>query len=294
MATTAIKKKKSKLNAVGIFDVFLTVFMLAFMACIIVPFLHVIAVSLSANKYVMANMVGIFPMGFTFDTYVQILSTGSFLQAYGNTIWYTAVGTLCSLTVTAMAAYALARGKLVGHKFFSIMITVTMFFSGGLIPTYMAIRDYGLINSRWVMILPSLCSTWNLIVLRSFFVAYPQEIIESGQLDGLQEAGVFFRLVLPTSKAALATIGLYYAVAYWNNYMTAKLYIRDQDLWPVSCLLRQILDQAGHQQTEEGTRMVEATVRYASIMIVITPIMCVYPWLQKYFVKGVMVGSIKG
>ena len=250
--------------------------------------------SVSDNKYVMANMVSIIPMGFTIDTYVQILKTGSFLQAYGNTIWYTVVGTVCSLTVTAMAAYALARGKMVGHKFFSIMITITMFFGGGLIPTYMAIRDYGLINSRWVMILPSLCSTWNLIVLRSFFVAYPQEIVESGQLDGLQEAGVFFRLVLPTSKAALATIGLYYAVAYWNNYMTAKLYIRDQDLWPVSCLLQQILKQAGSQENEEGVRLVEATVRYASIMIVITPIMCVYPWLQKYFVKGVMVGSIKG
>lgn len=294
MSTTIAKKKKSKLNAVGVFDVILVIIMLAFMACIIVPFMHVIAVSFSENKYVMANMVSIFPRGFTLSTYKQILSDGEFFHAYGNTIWYTVVGTVLSLTVTAMAAYALARGKMVGHKFFSLMITITMFFGGGLIPTYMAIRDYGLINSRWVMILPSLCSTWNLIVLRSFFIAYPQEIIESGQLDGLQEAGVFFRLVLPTSKAALATIGLYYAVAYWNNYMTAKLYIRDQELWPVSALLKRILDSAGQQEGEEGVRLIEASVRYASIMIVITPIMCVYPWLQKYFVKGVMVGSIKG
>lgn len=289
------KKKKSKLNAVGVFDVVLVIIMLLFMACIIVPFLHVIAVSFSENKYVMANMVSIFPMGFNIDTYVQILSTGDFTKAYGNTIFYTLVGTVMSLTATAMAAYALARGKMVGHKLFSLMVTITMFFGGGLIPAYMNIRNLGLLNTRWVMILPGLISTWNLIVLRSFFVAYPQEIIESGQLDGLQEAGVFFRLVLPTSKAALATIGLYYAVAYWNNYMTAKLYIRDKDLWPVSVLLRQMLDQAGTQQNEEtGVRLIEATVRYASIMIVITPIMCVYPWLQKYFVKGVMVGSIKG
>lgn len=294
MATIA-KKKKSKLNGVTVFDVILVIIMLAFMACIIVPFLHVIAVSFSENKYVMANMVSIFPMGFTLDTYKQILSNGDFFHAYGNTIFYTVVGTVLSLTVTAMAAYALARGKMVGHKLFSLMITITMFFGGGLIPTYMAIRDYGLINSRWVMIIPALVNTWNLIVLRSFFVAFPQEIIESGQIDGLQEAGVFFRLVLPTSKAALATIGLYYAVAYWNNYMTAKLYIRDQDLWPVSVLLQQMLDQAGTQANEEtGVRLIEATVRYASILIVITPIMCVYPWLQKYFVKGVMVGSIKG
>ncbi len=292
---TIEKKKKSKLNGVTVFDVVLVIIMLAFMACIVVPFLHVIAVSFSDNKYVMANMVSIWPKGFNINTYKEILSDGDFFHAYGNTIWYTVVGTFLNLVVTAMAAYALARRKMVGHKFFSLMITITMFFGGGLIPTYMAIRDYGLINSRWVMILPSLVSTWNLIVLRSFFVAFPQEIIESGQIDGLQEAGVFWRLVLPTSKAALATIGLYYAVGHWNSYMTAKLYIRDRELWPVSVLLQRILDQAGGQQDDEtGVRLVEATVRYASIIVVITPIMCVYPWLQKYFVKGVMVGSIKG
>ena len=290
-----IKKNKSRLNPVTAFDWILAIIMILFMASIILPFVHVIAVSFSEEKYVQANLVALWPKGFSISTYKQILSTGDFLIAYGNTIYYTVVGTAFNLTCTAMAAYALSRRKMVGHNIFSWMITITMFFGGGLIPAYMNIRDLGLINSRWVMILPSLVSTWNLIILRSFFIAYPQEIIESGQLDGLQEAGVFFRLVLPTSKAALATIGLYYAVGHWNSYMPARLYLRDSDLMPVQHLLRRMLDQAGSQISEEsGVRLVEATVRYASIVITITPIMCVYPWLQKYFVKGVMVGSIKG
>lgn len=295
MSKNVVKTNKSRLNAVTAFDVVLVIIMCLFMATIILPFVHVIAVSFSDNAHVMANKVSFWPKGFNMDTYKQILSGGEFLRAYGNTIYYTVLGTVCSLTVTAMAAYALARGKMVGHKLFSIMVTITMFFGGGLIPAYMNISNLGLINNRWVMILPCLVSTWNLIILRSFFIAYPQEIVESGQLDGLQEAGVFFRLVLPTSKAALATIGLYYAVAYWNSYMPARLYLRDSELMPVQHLLRKMLEQAGSQFDENsGVRLVEATVQYASIVVTILPIMCVYPWLQKYFVKGVMVGSIKG
>lgn len=293
---TKVKKNKSRLNAVTAFDVILVIIMCLFMATIILPFIHVIAVSFSSDAYVQANEVSFWPVGFNIDTYKQILlHDDRFITAYGNTIFYTVVGTAASLTCTAMAAYALARRKMVGQNLFSWMITITMFFSGGLIPAYMNISNLGLINNRMVMILPTLISTWNLIILRSFFIAYPQEIVESGQIDGLQEAGVFFRLVLPTSKAALATIGLYYAVAYWNSYMPARLYLRDADLMPVQHLLQKMLAQAGAQQNEEtGVRLIEATVRYASMVITILPIMCVYPWLQKYFVKGVMVGSIKG
>lgn len=288
------KKKTALYNRVGVFDVVLVIFMLLFMSCIILPFLHVISVSFSSTGAVSANKVGLWPVEFTLETYRQILEDGQFFSAYGNTIYYTVVGTVLSLTVTAMAAYALSRRKLVGHKLFSIMITITMFFGGGLIPTYLAISSYGLVDTRWAMILPGLVSTWNLIVLRSFFMAYPQEIIESGQIDGLQEAGVFFRLVLPTSKAALATIGLYYAVGYWNSYMPARLYIRDKALYPVQHLLRTMLSATANLEDDASTRLVEASIRYGSIVVTILPIMCVYPWLQKYFVKGVMVGSIKG
>ena len=171
-----------------------------------------------------------------------------------------------------------------------------MFFGGGMIPSYMLVNALGLFDTLWALTLPYMISTWNLIIMRSFFVAYPQEIVESGYLDGLTDAGVFLRLVLPTSKAALATIGLYYAVAYWNSYMSARLYISDTSLWPAQCLLQDMISNYATAAiiNREETDMVEAHVRNCAIMIVITPIMCVYPFIQKYFVKGVMLGSIKG
>ena len=286
-------KRHARYNRFGFFDAVLYFCIILFCACIVLPFLHIIAVSLSANKYVLLNQVSFLPKGLTLDTYRYILRDGTFLNAYKNTLIVTVTGTVLSLTVTAMCAYALSRRAIVGHKFFSIMITITMFFGGGLIPTYLAVESYGLVDSRWAMILPSLINTWNMIIMRSFFIAYPSEIIESGQLDGLQDAGVFFRLVLPTSKAALATIGLYYAVAYWNSYMSARIYIRDQALYPVQSLLQRMIQQA-MQETEVEEVHISSSVRYASIMVVVLPIMCVYPFIQKYFVKGVMVGSVKG
>ena len=176
------------------------------------------------------------------------------------------------------------------------MITVTMFFGGGMIPTYILVNNLGLMDSLWALILPCLISTWNLIIMRSFFVSYPQEIVESGYMDGLTDAGVFLRLVLPTSKAALATIGLYYAVAYWNSYMSARLYIVSTEKWPAQVLLQWILESfmLDAVVNRNDTSMVQASARNCGIMVVIAPIMCVYPFIQKYFVKGVMVGSIKG
>ena len=294
LAPNAVAKKR-KLNAVSAFDIILGIFMTLFMAAIIVPFVHVISVSFSGNGPVMAGKVGIWPVQFTTATYAKIFQDGEFFHAYGNTIFYTVVGTALNLIVTSMGAYALSRQRIVGHKLFSLMITITMFFGGGMIPHFIAYRSYGLLDTRWVMILPGLVSTWNLIVMRSFFISYPKEIIESGELDGLRDPGVFLRLVLPTSKASLATIGLYYAVAHWNAYLASRLYITSrEDLYPVQHLLQKMLSAAKADSAEDGQRMVALTVRYASIVISALPIMCVYPWLQKYFVKGAMVGSVKG
>jgi len=289
-------KHKSRLNRVTTFDVLLAIFMILFCATIVLPFLHVIAVSFSGKGAVMRNEVSFWPVNFTLDNYKEMLSNGKFTKAYGVTLFVTSVGTFLSLSTTAMAAYALSRRKIVGHKLFSTMIMVTMFFGGGIIPTYMLISDIGLLDNIWSLILPYMISTWNLIIMRSFFVAYPQEIVESGYMDGLTDAGVFLRLVLPTSKAALATIGLYYAVAYWNSYMSARMYIRTTDLYPAQLLLQDIVQNYAVDAiiNREDTNMVAASVRNCAIMIVITPIMCVYPFIQKYFVKGVMVGSIKG
>ena len=287
---------KSKLNSVSWFDVILGAIMIAFCATIILPFMHVLSVSFSSKGSVMRNEVLFVPKNFTFQSYYDLLKDGKYYRAYLNTIWVTGMGTTVSLMTTAMAAYALSRRKIVGHKLFSNMIMVTMFFGGGMIPTYMLVNSLGLFDSLWSMILPAAISTWNLIIMRSFFVAYPQEIVESGYLDGLTDAGVFLRLVLPTSKAALATIGLYYAVAYWNSYLSARLYISDNDKWPAQVLLQWMLENYSHRLVldRQESNLVEASVRNCAIMIVITPIMCVYPFIQKYFVKGVMLGSIKG
>ena len=287
--------KRAKYNRVSPFDVILYLIMILLMASILLPFMHVIAISLSTPAYVTGGMVSFLPKGITLETYKQILKGGSFLNAYKNTLFVTVVGTTISLVTTAMCAYALSRRAIVGHKLFSLMITFTMFFGGGLIPTYLSVARYGLTDSIWAMIVPSMISTWNMIIMRSFFTAYPKEILESGYIDGLQDSGVFFRLVLPTSKAALATIGLYYAVSYWNSYMPARIYIRNEDLYPVQHYLQKMLENLTVKEEEaDETVIVSESLRYASIMIVVLPIMCVYPFIQKYFVKGVMVGSIKG
>ena len=288
--------KRAKYNRISLFDIVLSLIMIAFMATIILPFVHVIAVSLSDAVMVMGNQVSFWPKGFTLYTYKTMLSTGDFMRAYGVTIFITVVGTFLALLITASCAYALSRRTMVGHTFFSLMITITLFFAGGMIPNYINIMNLGMIDTVWSLIIPTCLSTWNMIIMRSFFISYPSEIIESGMIDGLQDAGVFFRLVLPTSKAAIATIGLYYAVGYWNAYMNAKMYIQTNiHLRPVQMLLQDMIANVTQENVsgEEGA-MVAASVRYAAIMIVITPIMCVYPFIQKYFVKGVMVGSVKG
>lgn len=291
-----MERTNSRLNKTTAFDVVIAILMIVFCASIVLPFLHVIAVSFSGKGAVSRNEVSFWPVDPTLVNYVEMLKDGKFIRAYGVTITVTAVGTTFSLATTAMAAYALSRRKIVGHRLFSNMIMITMFFGGGMIPTYMLVNSLGLMDSLWALILPSMISTWNLIILRSFFVSYPQEIVESGYLDGLTDVGVFFRLVLPTSKAALATIGLYYAVAFWNSYMGARLYIATPAKYPAQLLLQRLVDSAADAMVinRAETELVEATVRNCAIMIVITPIMCVYPFIQKYFVKGVMVGSIKG
>ena len=292
--------KRKGLNRPTFFDVILAVLLILFCATVILPFVHLLAVSLSGKAVLIRGEVSLWPKDFTLSNYKDFLGSKAFnfFRAYRNTLFITVVGTALSLTTTAMAAYALSRRKMVGHGIFSAMITVTMFFGGGMIPTYMLVSSLGLMDTLWSMILPSMISTWNLIIMRSFFVAYPREVVESGYLDGLTDAGVFFRLVLPTSKAALATIGLYYAVGFWNSYMSARLYIREPDLQPVQMVLQNVVQNyaaglATNVNADE-TSLVAQSIQACAILLTILPIMCVYPFIQKYFVKGVMVGSIKG
>lgn len=282
---------------VSLLDVFIYLFMILVVLAILLPMIHMIAVSFSSDVYVMKSKVGLLPKGFTLKTYGYVFSDKRIFKAYGNTVLYTILGTSISLAITAMGAYALSSKRMIGHKFFSMMIVITMFFQGGMIPTFLAVRSYGLVDTIWGVILPGAVSTWNFIVMRSFFDNYPSEIREAGLMDGLTEAGIFFRLVLPTSKAVVATIGLYYAVGIWNAYFTPFMYLNDPDLFPLQLILHQLLTAGSSNNNAVSigdVLVVEESLKYATVLVTIAPIVAVYPFLQKYFVKGVMIGAVKG
>ena len=264
---------------------------------ILFPLLHVAAVSFSSSKHIYMNDISIYPKGFNIEMYKLVFKDPKIFNAYKNTIYYVALGTFLSLTVTSAAAYALSKKKLVFRKKFLGLILVTMFFSGGMIPTFLTVKNLGLYDTTWAIVLPGLISTWYLIIMRSFFEAFPEEIEESGKLDGLNDIGTLWYLVLPVSKAVLATIGLFYAVNLWNSYYAPFIYLDSQEKYPLQVILRAMLETG--QGLDGGTRtsdepVILESLRYATIIVSVVPIIIVYPFLQKYFVTGVMIGSIKG
>jgi len=246
----------------------------------------------------MNNEVTIFPKDLTLDAYIYVLTDKKVLIAYKNTFIYVVVGTFLSLAATSAAAYALSKKRLFMRKVWMIGIIITMFFSGGMIPTYLTVRRLGLYDTMWAMIIPSLISTYNLIVMRSFFLTFPEEVEESGKIDGLNDLGVFFYLVLPVSKASLSTIGLFYAVSIWNSYFTPFLYIETAEKFPLQIVLRSMLvagtSMNAVTMTGGDITMVPESLKYATVIVSIIPIIAVYPFIQKYFVKGVMIGALKG
>ena len=282
----------------NIFTFLKYLFLMFILLVIIIPILHVFSVSLSSNIKIMNNEVTIYPKEINFNAYKFVLTDKNVLNAYKNTFIYVIVGTLLSLSVTTAGAYSLSKKRLFFQKGWMIVIIITMFFSGGMIPAFLNVKKLGLYDTMWAVVLPSLVSSWNLIVMKSFFVAFPEEIEESGKIDGLNDLGVFYYLVLPVSKASLSSIGLFYAVGLWNSYFTPFLYLESKARFPLQIVLRSMLVSGTSLNaiTLSGgdTAMVPETLKYATVMVSIIPIMAVYPFIQKYFVKGVMVGSIKG
>ncbi|MGO4269078.1 carbohydrate ABC transporter permease [Paenibacillus sp. TAF58] len=281
----------------GLFDVILYLCLFGVVASCLYPFVYMIAVSFSGVVPVLKGQVFLWPKEFNWHTYAAVFHKPEIGRAYLNTILYTVLGTFISLLVSAAAAYALSKKHMLFKNFFMVMIVITLFFSGGLIPTFLVVKSYHLMDTIWAMIIPSAVSTWNLIVMRTFFGSMPQEVEESGKLDGLTDIGIFFRLVLPLSKAILATIGLFYGVAIWNNFFSAFLYLRNADLFPLQIIVRSMVLQG--QGTGAGniggdSLIVDESIKYAVIIITTVPILMVYPFLQKYFAKGALIGSIKG
>ncbi|WP_136607877.1 carbohydrate ABC transporter permease [Paenibacillus dokdonensis] len=286
-------------SRISLFTIVNTLIMLMVAAVMLYPFVYMLAVSLSGDVYVMKGEVTLWPKGFNLRMYELVLGDPKIWTSYRNTFVYTLLGTAIAMLITSMGAYALSRKDMMFHKGFTLMIVFTMFFGGGMIPTFLVVRSLGLVDTIWGMVLPGAVSTWNLILMRTFFSGIPKELEESGRMDGLNDVGIFFRIIVPLSKPVFATISLFYAVGIWNNFLYPLLYLRSQELFPLQVLLRNLVlagSVSSGQVTQIGgdNLVVEDSLKYATIMVSTLPILILYPFVQKYFVKGSMIGAVKG
>ena len=261
------------------------------------PFLYIIAVSFSGSQPVYRGEVFLWPLQPTLEGYRQVFAQKGLWSAYGNTLFYTVVGTACNLAATALAAYPLSRRQFFARRFCNFFLAFTMYFSGGLIPTYLLITNLGLYNTRLVMILPSLLSTYNVMVCRSAYSAMPDELVESAEIDGANDWQIFVRIAVRLITPTLAVLTLYYAVGHWNDFMTALLYLSNSKLVPMQVLLRRVLIQSSSELlggVTDDKAAISIQIRYVTIVVATLPILAIYPMVQKYFVKGVMLGAVKG
>jgi putative aldouronate transport system permease protein len=262
------------------------------------PFVYVLAISFSSYKDVVGGGLIILPANPTLDAYKWVFSSGTVVRALGVSVFLATFGTLINLVMTATLAYSLSRRGVPGRKFILYMVIFTMLFGPGLIPKYLVVKELGLLDTLWSLILPGAISAFNLIVMRNFFMNIPEELIESARIDGASDPRVLWSIVLPLSKAVLAAIGLFYGVAHWNNFFSATLYINNTELWPVQVVLRQIVLQGQNLGDVDMGDALNApppvTIQMATVVVATLPILLVYPFLQKYFVKGILTGSIKG
>lgn len=294
----AIRETKSRYA----FLAFNYLFMIGMMVITLYPVLYVIFASFSGSAELVRNggKILLHPIGFSLDAYEKTFSNRNVLTGYMNTIFVVVVGVTLSMIVSSIGAYFLSRKGVMLKKPITMLIMFTMFFSGGMIPTYMTVRDLHLVGSLWSLILPSLISTYNMIILRTGFESVPQSLEESAKIDGAQHIQILFHVILPLSKASLAVIALYYGVGYWNAWFNASLYLEGNvDKWPIQLVLRQILIVNDTNSMTQGVdisdvEQVGESIKYATIVVATVPILCVYPFIQRYFVKGVMIGAVKG
>lgn len=269
-----------------------------FCLLILIPLMHIIAGSFSDPMALLTGEVSLLPKGFTLDMYKKVFQDEEIWQGYWNTIVYTVVGTLISVALTACGAYPLSRKDFYGKNVFMGLFAFTMFFTGGMIPTYLLVKDLNMLNTIWALVLPSAVSTYNLIIMRTFFqTTIPGELVESAALDGCNDLGVFFRIVIPLAAPIFAVMVLFYGVAQWNSWFPALLYISDRSMYPLQMVLREVLIQSDISNMAGSSGDVEIIgdgLKYATMVVATLPIMCLYPFLQKYFVKGVMIGAVKG
>lgn len=294
--------KSKKINSDSVFGVVNAIILAIEAIVILYPLYFVVVASVSDPTYVNAGETMFFPKGFTLMGYKKIFEYKNIVTGYINSIIYTVVGTSVSLFFCVPTAFALSRKELPGRKWLSAFYVFTMYFSGGVIPQYLLVRDLNLMNSMWALILPGALMTYNMIVCRSFFTSnVSQELFEATKIDGGSYTTFFFKVVLPLSKAILAIMVLFHALIYWNSYLQALYYLKDQNKYPLQLVLRNLTDslnvdsmQGGTSQEATEQQKVQQMVRYAVVIAACIPVFLMYPAVQKYFVKGVMVGAVKG
>jgi putative aldouronate transport system permease protein len=277
-----------------------TMLMVLLMVAMLYPFWHIVMYSLSDPALSATGGAFLVPRGFTLDSYKFVFSYNSVGNGFKVSLFVTIVGTALSVFCTAALAYSLSKRKLRGRNFLTMLIFFTMIFSGGMVPSFILVRQLKLFNTVWALILPGLMNAWNFFIARNFFASLPESLEESAKIDGATDLAVFFKIALPLSKAMLSVIGLFVAVGYWNDYFSTVLYIVDFDKWSLQATLRQLIGNTLQAMQQAGINYVNLegvtsqSVIMTTIVVVTVPIIVVYPFLQKYFVKGVMVGSLKG
>lgn len=279
-----------------LFDGIIYLVMVLVLLICLVPFIYMLAISFSSTSAIVNNEVFLWPVGFTAESYKQIFEYPKFFHAYGNTFFYTIVGTAISLVMTILFAYPLSKPELFGQKFLMKMVIFSMYFSGGLIPNYLLVSSLHITGTRLAMLLPFAINQFNLIIMINFFRSLPKELEEAALIDGLGYFGILRRIVVPLSTAAIATVGLYYAVFFWNDWFNSLIYL-NTDQFPVMLFLRNIVN--GTTMVGDGAGSADKTtialsIKSAVIIVSTVPIIVLYPFLQKYFVKGMTVGAVKG
>lgn len=282
---------------------YITVYLLLTLFCLIVliPLINIVACSFSSPSAVTNGRVGLLPVEFSLKGYTAVFEYRGIWKAYACTIFYTVTGTVINLCLTMLAAYPLASRKLPFRNFFMVIFTFTMLFNGGMIPSYINILNLGINNTIWAILLPNAMNVYNMIIARTFIRNIPGELEEAADIDGCNEIQYFFTMVLPLSKTVMSVLTLYYAVAHWNDYMSAFLYLNDRDKYPLQMLLREILiansialDAMVDSETIRAMYGMSDLLRYSLIIVSCVPVLIMYPFVKKFFMKGVIIGSIKG
>lgn len=286
-----------------VFDVCNVIFMLLLVIITLYPFLYVVFASLS-DPLKLYSHTGLLlhPLGFSLKGYEYVLNYRAIWNGYAVTLFLATIGTACTLVSSLLFAYVLSKRECLFHSFFTLVAIFTMYFNGGMIPTYLVVKELGLLDSVWSLIIPGLINTYYVIILRTAIIGVPREMTESAELDGANELVILVRILLPLIVPTIAAIGLFIVVGYWNSWTSALLYIQNGEKHPLQMVLRQILinndmsaaaggGSSNRSGEDQATRML---LKYATIMVSVIPIICVYPFLQKYFTKGVMIGAVKG